>query len=137
VCIVSNCITVGSNSVHFVWTANSCSSPSCTRSRISASCKSSFEYTRAFPMRFHISFTNGRGYQFYFVLGLISRKLVQKHNFSSCFFVNDIGVANGDDYCQMTLFDIFSFRDTFNTTNLALDIEYNGPHVQTIILCYV
>jgi len=40
-----------------------------------------------------------------------------------------MGAVNGDNYCRINLLDIFSSSHSFNTTNAALDIEYNCPLV--------
>jgi len=53
---------------------------------------------------------------------------MQNRNPPPCFFANNTGAANGDDDCQMNPLDIFSSSRSFNTTNSALDIEYNGPN---------
>jgi len=45
------------------------------------------------------------------------------------FFRDSPGAANSDDNCRINPVDIFSSSHSFNTTNSALDIEYNGPHV--------
>lgn len=54
---------------------------------------------------------------------------MQNQNPTSGFFAITTGAAHGDDNCRMNPLDIFSLRNSFNTTNSALDIEYNGPHV--------
>jgi hypothetical protein len=52
-------------------------------------------------------------------------------NRSPCpgFFANNTGGAKGQDDCRINPLDIFSSSHSFKTTNSALDIKYNGPHV--------
>jgi len=54
---------------------------------------------------------------------------MQNHNPPSGFFVNRTGAAHCDDDWQMSSFDIFSSSHSFRTTNSAVDIPYNRPHV--------
>jgi hypothetical protein len=70
---VPNCITVGSYSTYLVRKVNLGFSPFYTRSKLYAPRTSNFVHIRAFTKRFNVSFINGRGYQFFIVLLLISR----------------------------------------------------------------